>query len=140
MTCCLARWAFERTALEGSPFASSTEPRYVTRCIRAILSPSTVSASGISPPPMCIQTVFVGAIFILCFRRVVTNLVTRSCALSGESAARTRSSSYSKCCRVHCSLLFRAVRGTPLLSPCGKTSSSIFCRNRLNRMGPSFEP
>ena len=45
MICCLARWAFERTALEGSPFASSTEPRYVMRCTRTIHSSSTVSAS-----------------------------------------------------------------------------------------------
>ena len=53
MICCLARWAFERTALEGSPFTSRREPRYVTRCTRTIRSPSTVSASGTSPPPMC---------------------------------------------------------------------------------------
>ena len=32
MICCLARWAFERSAPEGSPFASSTEP---TRTIRS---------------------------------------------------------------------------------------------------------
>ena len=99
-----------------------------------IRSTFTVSASGTSPTLMCIQTVFVGAIFILYFRRVVTNLVTRSCATSGESAASTRSSAYSKCCRD------RLVSGTPLLSPCGKSSSSTFCRNRLNRMGPSIEP
>ena len=32
------------------------------------------------------------------------------------------------------------MRGTPLLSPCEMTSSITFCRNRLNRMGPSIEP
>ena len=58
MIYCLTRWTFALTALEGSPFDSSTEPSCVTGCIRAMRSPSTVSASGTSPPPMCIQMVF----------------------------------------------------------------------------------
>ena len=54
MICCLGDCSCARTTVEGSTIASNTEPIYVTCCTRAIRPPSTVSASGTSPPPMCI--------------------------------------------------------------------------------------
>ena len=138
MICCLGGWAFAHTMVEGSPFAFSIEPRYVT-CIRAISPPSTVSSSGTSPPSMCSQTVLARAIFLLSIPWVVPYLVCRSWAVSGEFAAGTRSTSYSRCCRLQYSLLFTVVRGAQLLSPYGKSSSSTFFWNRLSRMSPYIE-
>ena len=43
LICCLTCWTFARNALAGSPLASSTEPRYVTLCTRAMHSSFTAS-------------------------------------------------------------------------------------------------
>ena len=49
MICCFARWAFGHTALEGSPFACRTDPRYVTRLTSVIILVAALEQPRVSP-------------------------------------------------------------------------------------------